>query len=102
MNASNFPLDCWQGLALLILSAILHSLNFKEALFLLSIYIYIVAVGQRGRRPCIQAFGANIFDGEDPEESEGRRLHELISWIWDSLFHDGSCIGSLLVWTSNL
>ena len=33
-------MDCWQGLALLILSAILHSLNFKEALFLLSIYIY--------------------------------------------------------------
>ncbi|KAF2290926.1 hypothetical protein GH714_016821 [Hevea brasiliensis] len=72
------------GLGLLTLSAALISVDasdfedtkngtsssppwFQVILFFFS--LYLVAVGQGGHKPCVQAFGADQFDGQDPKES---------------------------------
>lgn len=75
-----------QGLGLLTLSALLpsqstsHYLDTKIALgssyqlqvILFFFSLYLVAIGQGGHKPCVQAFGADQFDGEDPEESKAK------------------------------
>ncbi|XP_030952075.1 protein NRT1/ PTR FAMILY 5.10-like [Quercus lobata] len=75
------------GLGLLTLSALLPSLvtadfidpnkimlrstrQLQVILFFLS--LYLVAVGQGGHKPCVQAFGADQFDGLDPEECKAK------------------------------
>ncbi|GMN51794.1 hypothetical protein TIFTF001_020934 [Ficus carica] len=74
------------GLGLLTLSAILSSLSgsdcqtndimscspslFQVILFFFA--LYLVAFAQGGHKPCIQAFGADQFDGEDPEECKAK------------------------------
>ena len=77
-----------QGLGLLTLSAMLPSLRstydyidtdkimlhstcqLQVILFFFS--LYLVAVGQGGHKPCVQAFGADQFDGLDPEECKAK------------------------------
>ncbi|KAL1219892.1 Protein NRT1/ PTR FAMILY 5.13 [Cardamine amara subsp. amara] len=64
------------GLAFLTLSAFLvpkttevnssSPSSFLKALFFFS--IYLVAFGQSGHKPCVQAFGADQFDEKDPQE----------------------------------
>ncbi|KAF3957498.1 hypothetical protein CMV_017498 [Castanea mollissima] len=75
------------GLGLLTVSAMLPSLStpdyidankimlrstcqFQVILFFLS--LYLVATGQGGHKPCVQAFGADQFDGLDPEECKAK------------------------------
>ncbi|XP_062099328.1 protein NRT1/ PTR FAMILY 5.10-like [Humulus lupulus] len=73
------------GLGLLTLSAFLPSLIgfdcqtntgscssplFQVVLFFFS--LYLVAIAQGGHKPCTQAFGADQFDGQDPEESKSK------------------------------
>lgn len=73
-----------QGLGLLTLSAMLPSVSsadclntnkitlcnsankFQVMLFFFS--LYLVAIGQAGHKPCVQAFGADQFDEKDPVE----------------------------------
>ncbi|KAI8526590.1 hypothetical protein RHMOL_Rhmol12G0008000 [Rhododendron molle] len=75
------------GLSLLTLSAILPSLSspdckkganiatcspsrFQVMLFFFS--LYTVAVAQGGHKPCVQAFGADQFDGQDSKETKAK------------------------------
>ncbi|KAF8025511.1 hypothetical protein BT93_F2367 [Corymbia citriodora subsp. variegata] len=75
------------GLALLTLSALLTSLGTSECqnttkitscsssklhvvLFFFS--LYMVAIGQAGHKPCVQAFGADQFDERDPVETKAK------------------------------
>ena len=76
-----------QGLGLLTVSAMLPSLSTSDyidankimlrstcqlqvILFFLS--LYLVAVGQGGHKPCVQAFGADQFDRLDPAECKAK------------------------------
>ncbi|CAL5358574.1 unnamed protein product [Camellia sinensis] len=75
------------GLGLLSLSAMLPSLSspecrnganimscsppqFQVILFFFS--LYLIAFAQGGHKPCVQAFGADQFDGKDSEELKAR------------------------------
>jgi len=75
------------GLSLMTLSAVLLSLSssdskngaeimssspsqFQVIFFFFSLYLVAVALG--GHKPCLQAFGADQFDGQDPKESKAK------------------------------
>ncbi|EXB62498.1 putative peptide/nitrate transporter [Morus notabilis] len=86
------------GLALLTLSAMLPSISecqinqdvpcssqIQVILFFVS--LYIVAVAQGGHKPCVQAFGADQFDGQDSEECKARS--SFFNW-----WYFGICLGS--------
>ena len=73
-----------QALALLTLSAVLpfSNVNCQFAssstscselqVILFFISLYLVALAQGGHKPCVQAFGADQFDTEHPEELKAR------------------------------
>ncbi|XP_021748080.1 protein NRT1/ PTR FAMILY 5.10-like isoform X1 [Chenopodium quinoa] len=92
------------GLGLLTLSAMLPSLScpnqgrsivggqecsphLQTVIFFIA--LYLVAAGQGGHKPCVQAFGADQFDGEDPGELKAKS--SFFNW-----WYFGVCVGSLL------
>jgi len=51
--------------------------------------LYLIALGTGGHKPCIEAFGADQFDGEDPEERRYRS--SFFNW-----WYFGQCFGALI------
>ncbi|PPR86094.1 hypothetical protein GOBAR_AA34598 [Gossypium barbadense] len=92
------------GLGLLSLSAALPSVSnsgdqstdntilsssaqFQVILFFFS--LYLVAFGQGGHKPCVQAFGADQFDRQDPEECKAQS--SFFNW-----WYFGICAGTFI------
>ncbi|XP_057533327.1 protein NRT1/ PTR FAMILY 5.10-like isoform X2 [Amaranthus tricolor] len=75
------------GLGLLTLSAMLPSSDSQTMMFFIA--LYMVAIGQGGHKPCVQAFGADQFDGENPAESKAKS--SFFNW-----WYFGLCMGYLL------
>lgn len=96
-------LKCSQGLGLLTLSSILPFLGPSDSrntnkiescspqlqVILFFFSLYLVAVGQGGHKPCVQAFGADQFDGDNPEEC--RSKSSFFNWWYFSM-----CAGTLV------
>uniref|UniRef100_A0A1J3E285 Protein NRT1/ PTR FAMILY 5.13 n=1 Tax=Noccaea caerulescens TaxID=107243 RepID=A0A1J3E285_NOCCA len=94
------------GLALLSLSAFLVPITSENAevtsssspssllnaLFFFS--LYMVAVGQSGHKPCVQAFGADQFDEKDPQERSHRS--SFFNW-WYLSMSAGICLALVVV-----
>ncbi|XVE55032.1 hypothetical protein DITRI_Ditri03aG0128600 [Diplodiscus trichospermus] len=61
--------------------------QLQVILFLFS--LYLIAVGLGGQKPCLEAFGADQFDGEDPEERKAKS--SFFNW-----WFFGTCGGVLI------
>ncbi|XP_048226603.1 protein NRT1/ PTR FAMILY 5.10 isoform X1 [Ricinus communis] len=87
-----------QGLGMLTLSAALTSLDAHDCkttktgtscsppwyhVILFFFSLYLVAIGQGGHKPCVQAFGADQFDGKHPNESIAKS--SFFNWWFFSL-----------------
>nr|XP_048331572.1 protein NRT1/ PTR FAMILY 5.10-like isoform X2 [Ziziphus jujuba var. spinosa] len=85
LNAS----DCQEINAVKLCS----SPQIQVVLFFFS--LYLVAVGQGGHKPCVQAFGADQFDGQNAEECNAKS--SFFNWWYFSM-----CGGVLLtLWILN-
>ncbi|KAL0008029.1 hypothetical protein SO802_009531 [Lithocarpus litseifolius] len=96
------------GLGLLTLSAMLTSISTSNDMgmnkvtlgsselqvILFFVSLYLVAVAQGGHKPCIQAFGADQFDVEDPVEC--RAKSSFFNWWYFGLC-SGSSVATLII-----
>ncbi|XP_002265992.3 uncharacterized protein LOC100266627 [Vitis vinifera] len=97
------------GLGLLTVSAVLPSFNPSHCqtdkeisscsppmlqVILFFFALYLVAVGQGGHKPCVQAFGADQFDGKNPEESKAKS--SFFNW-WYFCMSGGILINSSIL-----
>ncbi|MCL7030060.1 hypothetical protein MKW94_006740 [Papaver nudicaule] len=64
-----------------------NSSSFQLLFFFFS--LYLVALGRAGYKPCTEAFGANQFDGRNPQECKS--LSSFFNW-WAL----GLCLGSAI------
>ncbi|KAL5843470.1 hypothetical protein ACOSQ4_009428 [Xanthoceras sorbifolium] len=97
------------GLGLLTLSALIPPLssssdcentnnktscssNYMVQVVVFYFSLYLVAIGQGGHKPCAQAFGADQFDGQYPEECRARS--SFFNW-----WYFGSCAGAIFTVT---
>ncbi|CAK9139839.1 unnamed protein product, partial [Ilex paraguariensis] len=91
-------LKSYKGLGFLTFSAVLPSFSSTDCqsannilscsrdqlqIFFFFFSLYLVAVAQGGHKPCVQAFGADQFDGQDPEECKSR--NSFFNWWYFGL-----------------
>ncbi|XP_059631958.1 protein NRT1/ PTR FAMILY 5.10-like [Cornus florida] len=91
------------GLGLLTVSALLYSPSSSESqntvkgsrisppkvqVILFFFALYLVAIAQGGHKPCVQAFGADQFDSQDPKECKAKS--SFFNW-----WYFGLCVGAL-------
>uniref|UniRef100_A0A7N0UUI4 Uncharacterized protein n=2 Tax=Kalanchoe fedtschenkoi TaxID=63787 RepID=A0A7N0UUI4_KALFE len=92
------------GLGLLSLTAMLPlpKLSHKETvsgasldlkLVLFYVALYIIAIAQSGHKPCVQAFGADQFDGDDPDECKAKS--SFFNWWYFGM--NGGIVASNLI-----
>ncbi|WRX12498.1 Proton-dependent oligopeptide transporter family - like 5, partial [Theobroma cacao] len=58
------------GMVLLSLSVSVIPKHSREAVFFTA--LYVLAIGEGGHKPCVQAFAADQFDGNNPEEKAAK------------------------------
>ncbi|OVA16327.1 Proton-dependent oligopeptide transporter family [Macleaya cordata] len=84
------------GLGLLTLSVVLLSFisppSFQAIIIFTS--LYLIAIGKAGFKPCIQAFGADQFDGQNPKECKSKS--SFFNW-WNFGLSNGSIISYLVL-----
>lgn len=80
------------GLGLLTLSAMLLSTTSSAHFQVFAIFfsLYLVAIGQAGHKPCTQAFGADQFDAQDPQEAKAKS--SFFNW-----WYFGASVGPLVL-----
>ncbi|KAI4324137.1 hypothetical protein L6164_023699 [Bauhinia variegata] len=95
------------GLGLLTFSAMLPSLSKSECevanrftscsprlqVILFFFSLYLVAIGQGGHKPCVQAFGADQFDEQHPKECKDRS--SFFNWWYFTMC--GGCMLTLWI-----
>lgn len=101
-----FTLNCTvlQGLGFLTLSALLPSFQSSDCQIMANVSVcspsqlqiiffffslYLVALAQGGHKPCVQAFGADQFDGQHPEECKAKS--SFFNW-----WYFGMCSGTMV------
>ncbi|KEH29309.1 putative proton-dependent oligopeptide transporter family, major facilitator superfamily [Medicago truncatula] len=87
------------GLGLLTLSAMLPSLtscSTQSQVILFFISLYLVAIGQGGHKPCVQAFGADQFDEKYPKEHKARS--SFFNWWYFTMVAGAAATLSILTY----
>jgi peptide/histidine transporter 3/4 len=72
-------------------------MKLQEILFFVS--PYIVVVGQGGHKSCVQASGADQFDGQDPEECKAESL--FFNWWYFGLSAGSTMIVMMMSYIHN-